>query len=544
MRSAILLIILAVSCFGITQQSAAPEKKNSKPKAANAESQKPDPARERALQLLETAEAGSRSLDPISHAYTLIQVARAYQSTDKKKALELLEEAITTAQLAVDANRGESYHATEIKKAAFKIMITFDPARADELVTGLDPDDREDVLDALLPYYEREKKLDRAIEQINDAAGRGEALYGFASRVMDALPSEQQDLKTELFTLCLSSFSDHSHVQPSYGERDFGEMVLRFNKDLAAPLVEQAIDVLLKDAQEIDKNNGDSAELHVSLASEGGAVQIGSAYEYRLFQLLPLLRSLDPDKAERILKGEAGIQPLLQKYPQGLAALNGNGQKMSYGFSNAAGFGGSGALSGGGAPVEAQKAAAFLRDAENHPQDALDNILALSNVSIKTSTLIKLGESTWKKNPTVAKQALRKAMDSAEELRSGQAILDFDQIGRTFLRMEDKDDASTLVERGIKLSERVYKDDTNPDDPNRAPKVYWPSTAGWRRMLAMASKISPLWAAELLKEIRDEECRTLAQLDIAASLLKADPSEVQIDNWRKEVSVSFYQTYH
>ncbi len=135
-------------------------------------------------------------------------------------------------------------------------------------------------------------------------------------------------------------------------------------------------------------------------------------------------------------------------------------------------------------------------------------------------------------------------MDSAEEIRPAQAIIDFDEIARIFLRINDKDDVSTVVERGVKLSERVYQEDTNPDDPNKAAKVYWPSTSGWRRMLATASKISPLWAAELLKQIPDEECRTLAQLEIAASLLKVESKEIQINNWRKETSTSFYKIYN
>jgi hypothetical protein len=51
-----------------------------------------------------------------------------------------------------------------------------------------------------------------------------------------------------------------------------------------------------------------------------------------------------------------------------------------------------------------------------------------------------------------------------------------------------------------------------------------------------------LWAAQLLKEIPDDDCRTLAQLDIAATLLKIEAKEVQIDNWKKNLSMSYFKT--
>jgi len=73
------------------RQSAGPEKKA----APSLTKQQ----QEQAMQMLEAAEAGARGMDPGSRAYALMQVARAYQTSDKKKAVELLEEAMTSARM-------------------------------------------------------------------------------------------------------------------------------------------------------------------------------------------------------------------------------------------------------------------------------------------------------------------------------------------------------------------------------------------------------------------------------------------------------------
>jgi hypothetical protein len=94
--------------------------------------------------------------------------------------------------------------------------------------------------------------------------------------------------------------------------------------------------------------------------------------------------------------------------------------------------------------------------------------------------------------------------------------------------MGETDDAKKYIEKGMDAAAKIFKTDTNADDPNQAPKAYWPSVVGWKSMLSQASEISPLWAAGLLKEIPDDEARALAQLGIATSLLQTEGSSTEI----------------
>ena len=65
-------------------------------------------------------------------------------------------------------------------------------------------------------------------------------------------------------------------------------------------LVLQAIDQLLeraKSADEVQRNNGEQ-NLRVGISADKGDAYFDSQYEFRLFQLMPVLEQLDPSRAE------------------------------------------------------------------------------------------------------------------------------------------------------------------------------------------------------------------------------------------------------
>ena len=197
------------------------------------------------------AEAGARGLDPGSRAYALIQVAQAYKSTDKKKAVELLEEAITAASGVGRENERLKRVGSQLQEQALKAMVPLAPEKADDYLAQLDPRGREQVLNALLDYYQREKMMDHAMEVVYRMGQEGEIPYGAASQIMKKMKPEQEADKQQLFTAALASYRDHDHAEGgmSFGNGDFPDMIVRFSKDLPPGLVHQAIEVALDVAQ-------------------------------------------------------------------------------------------------------------------------------------------------------------------------------------------------------------------------------------------------------------------------------------------------------
>jgi hypothetical protein len=63
-----------------------------------------------------------------------------------------------------------------------------------------------------------------------------------------------------------------------------------------------------------------------------------------------------------------------------------------------------------------------------------------------------------------------------------------------------------------------YKEDTDPENPNEAPKAMWPSTARFRSILHSAGKRLGKDAAVYLKRVPDEDLRLFARIELAAAL--------------------------
>ena len=548
MRKALglILAVFVITSIGFSQQNTQVMQRRQGP---NSDGPKPaakisPEQRERAMQLLDGAAAGAAGLDSGSRAYTLIQVARVYQAVDKKKAVELLEQAMTAANEVGRENEHLKEVGSQLQQEVLRAMVPLAPEKVDELLTQLDARGRERVLQALLNYYEREKKMDRALEIVYRMGAEKEIPYGAASKIMEKMTPEQAAEKQQLFTASLASFKDHDHSESASFGGDFGEMITRFAKDLPSGLVHQAIDVVLDQARKDAEKQSGSGGMMYSIASAQGAVQLNSVYQYRLFQLLPTLRSIDPEEADRLLKEQNDVQTLLAKYPQGMNSVAPNGDNpgggggTSFMVGPGPGGGGGGGHRGPGGegmnPLEMQKAAKIAEDAEKHPQDALANAGTIQDMRLRANAYMSVAQPNLKKQPSVAKQALDKAADTIEKVDGEQQVMLYRDLISNYMRMGETDDAKKYIEKGMGAAAKVFKDDTNADDPNQAPKAYWPSVAGWRSMLSMASDISPVWASTLLKEIPDDEARTLCQLGIATALLKSQSPMTEIMTFTKE----------
>lgn len=64
----------------------------------------------------------------------------------------------------------------------------------------------------------------------------------------------------------------------------------------------------------------------------------------------------------------------------------------------------------------------------------------------------------------------------------------------------------------------LYREDTNPENPNRALKAFWPSTSSLRTTLYSAGKRLGPDANKLLERIDDSDLHLFAQIALAAAL--------------------------
>ena len=61
----------------------------------------------------------------------------------------------------------------------------------------------------------------------------------------------------------------------------------------------------------------------------------------------------------------------------------------------------------------------------------------------------------------------------------------------------------------------MYADDSDPDEPNPAIKLLWPSTHAYAELLWLASKLSDSYARERLNTVFDPEIRAIVGIELA-----------------------------
>ena len=525
--------------------------------------------RKRAMQLLDAADAQAHAMkDGGSRAFALLQLARAYRETDKKRAIASLEDALSATRLIEDEPRFRRIRA-RLQEQILDQLIPLAPEKIDDVLGQVDATGREKVLVSLLRYYQLRKDNDKALDTIDRIAREYEVPYDAAAGVLSNLAPEQAAEKQQLFTTCLASFRDHDHEGLRMGSGDFGTLVTQFHDQLPPALVHQAVDVLLDEARKRAQKESESNQpTNISLSSAKGALAFSSYYDYRLFQLLPVLKTIDPEQAEKLLKERQDVQTLLAKYPGGMQSISPEmsqppqpagqqGQKLGPGgntsmmfSSGSPGPGGrSGAPAGrapsagaampgigqqGPNPLEMQRMAKLIEDAAQHPQDSIASAATISDPDMRVHAYIGIARECWKKDSIAAKMALSKASDAMADLKPDQQLMGLRELATLYQRLDDTDGAKKTIEKGLAAADKMLKTDTNADDPNQAPKAYWPSTGAYRSMLAVATKISPTWAMSLLKQIDDDDIKALNQIAIANSLLDIRGGSLEIMQFTKD----------
>lgn len=503
---------------------------------------KPQPTKEelqRGRQMLKRAEASANGMEGGMRAYGLLQVAKAYSLSDKKKALELLDQALQATH-ALDNDRAQLQTRNQLQEQILQAIVPLEPGKADELLDQVDPSARGRVLTALLSYYQKQKDWDRAISMIYRMAPEGVVPYAAVGQIMSNLPPERSGDAVQLFATALSSYKDHPPTQGrvTMGTGDFPSLILSNWKTLPRETVLESINAVLSQSKEQDKQNssGQAQPMSVAMSSASGAVQFGSMYEFRLFQLLPVLKQLDPSKADELVKQSQSVGAALDRYPEGMNSMSPNSAKdpasgpgggmtsMVFGRSGGGRPGGPGMPS----PLLMQQVARIVQDAAAHPDDALANAATVPDPQMRVSAYMGIAQVNIKKHASVARQALEKAMDGLDDLELMRQVMTVSSAAKLYLEAEDTDSAKKVIEKGMGIAEKAYKEDTNTDDPNTALKAYWPSADAYQSLLRLAAKISPTWSMELLKDIGDPDMKSMGQIALAQAWLDVPPGPTTI----------------
>ena len=498
------------------------------------------PQHEQGLRLLKAAEGEADGLEADMRAFVLWRASYAYTSVDAKKAESVSKESFVASQAINDPadpdQCGPIGSAGDIKswiqERVLSEMVRKERiAEAEELLSQATEPVRNHITRELVQHYIDKKDLVRAEALLSQLASSEDYPFDAAERLLVAFGPEQSADRMRIFSEALNNFEQHGS-KAAMGQHDFGDFIEQVWKYVPAAVVVEAIDKALNEAKSKESHS------HYSMASAKGGIALNSPYEFRLFQLLPVLEELDKDKAESLLRDDADLQAQLKKYPGGMASLNSDGGMYSYGISD------DDSPKAAEATAEMQAGAqiserlnAVRKETEKDPDQALSDALVLPTTdgrgaSPRASGLLLVAQSLVKKNPKVTKSALDELWKSEDQWSLSQQST-MAELPKIYLDLGDEEGAKKALKSMLKAAEKLYAHDTDTDDPNKSFKGTWPSADLWRKCVQVAAKISPALAEEIIGEIPDPEIAASEKVAFASSLLGAGGEPIVVSDCRK-----------
>jgi hypothetical protein len=558
-------------CCGLSAQSKSPtapfpqtQSVASKPAKKKPPEPKLTPQQEQGLRLLKSAEAEAAGLEPAMRTYVLWQVSHGYRKVDPGKADAVLRSAFAASRAIEEQAESEDCHMEqvchvqiwlhrEILEEILGAGNQANPGRVEKLLPQASPEVKKRMLESLASVYVRKQNFDRA-RQLLGQMDENRYSYGLAGELVAAMPASRQDERLAVFSQALHNFQNRSltDLDPDSYD-DFGILLIRFWRELPPSLALDAIDTIL----ERSKDRDDSKKAHsVTLTLfEGKSLAFGSEYEYRLFQLMPILKELDPSKAERLL-GESGKARLaLDRYPGGMQSLDPNyygdkppDEKTMPVVSDVRPALDDDPMKNSeyeskleiDAQIEAQMQKVMeevKKDPEKAYQDAMNLPLRRAfakSGSPRASGLRQAAFGLMKDNPTLARTAMNEVRRLAQDVDPAWQALTLADVPDFYLKLGDEDGARSAIKDQVKLAEKLYAMDSDAGDPNLAFKGAWPSSNAWRNCIQQATKVSPAFVEEILSQIPEPDITGLQRVMYANALLGTGKSIIAVVEWHKD----------
>jgi len=483
---------------------------------------------------LKQAAVRARGLDPGMRSYTLMLASQGLQKCAPQKVRATIIDAFMASVALSDADAAK----TVLQSTELRELLRSDESTVEQLMPQADPEARAELQGAMVERAVDRRDFDRALSLLNQIPSDQDYPYAAAAQLILRLPAGHEAEKRAIFVNAVAHDREHSSLGV-WGD-DLSGMVVRFWRHFPPELVLDAIDQML------DHSKTDSTQ--IAMKASSGPINFDNVYQYRLFELLPVLRELDPSKAEQ-LSNDPQVQAQLNKYPNGLQSLDptvrdtplkkGEEPGVQAFLTKSPGAVGRVLQDWHSAEIYQRQTDEILKQAGDDPRQAIATAATLpvqaGHAVPRSERLLSIAQMGWKKNPSASTEALEQMADSLKKV--DPAI-----YGRFGLRVEvalhvqycwsegvqlannmkDTDLAKSLLQEGMEQAERWKGVDGHDNDPKLALKAWWPSVALFSALLNSAAHISPQTALELIHKFQDPDLVTLFQIRLANDRLGAD----------------------
>jgi len=183
-----------------------------------------------------------------------------------------------------------------LQGSALRHLLAIDEVKVDSLLPQAEPEVRAGLMQQMISQATTAKKFDRALELLSRTPSKEwfPRMFPFreATQLMLELPPDREQDKQEIFRVAMAADRERRWFTTS-GD-DLADMIVRFWRHIPPGIVLEAIH------QGLDRAN--FAEEGLTLNSASGKMGFSNEHDYRVFELLPVLKELDPDEADKLLQ--------------------------------------------------------------------------------------------------------------------------------------------------------------------------------------------------------------------------------------------------
>jgi hypothetical protein len=498
--------------FLLLALAGSPIAKGQEPAGSNAE--KPSPTA-KARELLDAAGDAAGGVRPEIQAAALLHIADNYQLLDKKKAREFAQQAFTAAgSLPQDRMRNRERMQAEIVQIVADIDVPESIAllRQMQATTG-DYDPRWPAIDKIVQVLIQKKDFDTAIELVENIGTTGFFSYTGASAIFGALPADDPR-RTTLFGSAMSAYG----ARP---QRSFVVLLRERGLDVPKQMAEAALNSFLREILDRKSEEDQNSQTGVSFATAKGTVSFDSREDSELFDVMYIVRAINPKRAEELLEPRPGLRAWLEQYPKGTASLTAEGWFWTF-----ATMGGDKQAAdrmkqyGRAQALTETIASSALNAVQENPDKAISLAQTIPAPARRAEILGSIARSVAGKDPDKARGALDKCIALLDEIKNpNDRVVAWDSVADAAHQIKDEKLTSRAIDRVLADATEIYKQEEDVEVPNVVPRENWPSTQAYRRAIMRATAILGVDAEPLLLKITDTELNLFARIAMAQALL-------------------------
>ena len=472
--------------------------------------------RERARELLDSAAKMVASAQPQVQVAALLHLGENYNLVDHKKSIGFLEQAFQSAADLPSSNQSDMRGPLQAEAVSIMAEVSLDKALEMLPQLSLPPgqahlDPRLRPVEKVVQLLLEKKDFSRAIEVVAGLGPTGDYPFRAAQLIFEKLPADDPQ-RVEVFSAATTAYATRPNGP-------FPDLVSRHWQEVPRPIAEAALKALLNGI--LDRKDDSVMKSNISTAK--GAVSFGSRQNRELFEILHVVRALDPKRADELIESRAELKSAVERFPLGMRSMV---SEESSDVSMSVMQGSKGGVEPRDEAREQLNAIARSRVAEamsvlrQDPQKALSLVRGIPVPAMRAEVLGSVARSVSEKDPSTAKSVLDQTIQILDDIQNpAERVHVWDIVAEAAFRAKEPERAWQAVDRGLADAAALYKKDADAEAPNEAPREYWPSTQSYRRIISRATRLFGTEAEPLLVKITDPDLALLARIEMAQALL-------------------------